>query len=59
VTTLAGKTLFVSGDIRDEAQVVRAVAQAVERFGGIDVCVNNASASTCPAPRRWRSGVMT
>ena len=32
------------GDIRDEAQVVRAVAQAVERFGGIDVCVNNASA---------------
>jgi len=28
----------------DEAQVERAVAQAVERFGGIDVCVNNASA---------------
>jgi citronellol/citronellal dehydrogenase len=23
---------------------MRAVAQAVERFGGIDVCVNNASA---------------
>ena len=32
------------GDIRDEAQVERAVAQAAERFGGIDVCVNNASA---------------
>ena len=32
------------GDIRDEAQVEAAVAQAVERFGGIDICVNNASA---------------
>jgi len=30
--------------IRDEEQVEAAVAQAVERFGGIDVCVNNASA---------------
>jgi citronellol/citronellal dehydrogenase len=39
-----GRTLPVVGDIRDEAQVERAVAQAVERFGGIDVCVNNASA---------------
>src|ERR1700748_1013462 len=28
----------------DGAQTVRAAAQAVERFGGIDVCVNNASA---------------
>ena len=37
-----GRALPVVGDIRDEAQVVRAVAQAVERFGGIDVCVNNA-----------------
>src|ERR1700747_3608903 len=32
------------GDIRDEDQVTRAVALTVERFGGIDVCVNNASA---------------
>ena len=31
-------------DIRDEAQVARAVAAAVERFGGIDILVNNASA---------------
>jgi citronellol/citronellal dehydrogenase len=34
----------IVGDIRDEAQVMNAVAQAAERFGGIDVCVNNASA---------------
>ena len=39
-----GRALPVVGDIRDEEQVARAVAQAVERFGGIDVCVNNASA---------------
>jgi citronellol/citronellal dehydrogenase len=39
-----GRALPIVGDIRDEAQVERAVAQAVERFGGIDVCVNNASA---------------
>ena len=32
------------GDIRDEEQVFAAVEQAVQRFGGIDVCVNNASA---------------
>jgi citronellol/citronellal dehydrogenase len=39
-----GHALPIVGDIRDEAQVAAAVAQAVERFGGIDVCVNNASA---------------
>jgi citronellol/citronellal dehydrogenase len=39
-----GRALPVVGDIRDEDQVAAAVAQAVERFGGIDVCVNNASA---------------
>ena len=31
-------------DIRDEAQIARAVAAAAERFGGIDILVNNASA---------------
>ena len=39
-----GSALPVVGDIRDEQQVQDAVAQAVERFGAIDVCVNNASA---------------
>ncbi len=39
-----GKALPILGDVRDEAQVAAAVEQAVERFGGIDVCVNNASA---------------
>ena len=39
-----GQALPIVGDIRDEAQVAAAVEQAVERFGGIDICVNNASA---------------
>jgi citronellol/citronellal dehydrogenase len=36
--------LPIVGDIRDEARVASAVAQTVERFGGIDLCINNASA---------------
>jgi citronellol/citronellal dehydrogenase len=44
IEAAGGSALPVVGDIRDEAQVLAAVAQAVERFGGIDVCVNNASA---------------
>ena len=39
-----GKALAIHCDIRDEEEVKAAVAQAVERFGGIDVLVNNASA---------------
>jgi citronellol/citronellal dehydrogenase len=39
-----GKALPILGDVRDEAQVAAAVEQAVAQFGGIDICVNNASA---------------
>ena len=39
-----GSALPIVGDIRDEGQVFAAVDQAVQRFGGIDLCVNNASA---------------
>ena len=39
-----GTALPIVGDIRDEQQVAQAVAQTVEQFGGIDLCVNNASA---------------
>jgi citronellol/citronellal dehydrogenase len=31
-------------DIRDEAQVTAAIDKTVDEFGGIDICVNNASA---------------
>src|SRR6266568_9217420 len=39
-----GKALAIQCDIRSDEEVQRAVAQAVERFGGIDILVNNASA---------------
>jgi citronellol/citronellal dehydrogenase len=39
-----GRALAVTMDVREELQVKAAVAAAVERFGGIDVLVNNASA---------------
>jgi citronellol/citronellal dehydrogenase len=39
-----GEALPIVGDIRDAGAVDDAVAQAVERFGGIDIVVNNASA---------------
>ena len=44
VEKAGGQALAVQVDIRDEAQVEAAVAAAVERFGGIDILVNNASA---------------
>jgi citronellol/citronellal dehydrogenase len=39
-----GACLPLQVDIRDEQQVLAAVQQVAERFGGIDVLVNNASA---------------
>ena len=39
-----GQALPIVGDIRDGESVTAAVAQTVEQFGGIDICVNNASA---------------
>ena len=44
VEAAGGRALAVRCDIREEDEVRAAVAQAVERFGGIDVLVNNASA---------------
>ncbi|MCZ6810187.1 MAG: SDR family oxidoreductase, partial [Proteobacteria bacterium] len=39
-----GKALPVVCDIRDDKAVKAAVAAGAEKFGGIDLCVNNASA---------------
>jgi citronellol/citronellal dehydrogenase len=39
-----GKALPIVCDIRFEDQVEAAVAKTVETFGGLDICVNNASA---------------
>lgn len=44
VEEAGGKALPCIVDIRDENQVKSAVESAVQKFGGIDILVNNASA---------------
>ncbi len=44
IEAAGGAALPIVGDIRDPEAVEAAVAATVERFGGIDICVNNASA---------------
>ena len=44
VEAAGGQALPLQVDIRDEDAVAAAVAQAVQKFGGIDMLVNNASA---------------
>ena len=44
IEAAGGRVLPVVGDIRDEAAVLEAVQRCVELFGGIDICINNASA---------------
>jgi citronellol/citronellal dehydrogenase len=39
-----GQALAIQTDIRHEGEVEAAIAKTVERFGGIDILVNNASA---------------
>ena len=44
IEAAGGKALPILCDIRHEDQVNEAVAKTVAAFGGIDICVNNASA---------------
>ncbi|MFZ3005822.1 MAG: NAD(P)-dependent oxidoreductase [Phenylobacterium sp.] len=44
IEAAGGKALPLIVDVRDEASVYAAVEKAVAAFGGIDICVNNASA---------------
>ena len=46
IEAAGGRALPIVGDVRDEETVAAAVRQTVERFGGIDAVVNNASAIT-------------
>jgi citronellol/citronellal dehydrogenase len=50
IEAAGGKALALKVDIREEAEVRMAAATAAERFGGIDIVVNNASAI-------WLAGV--
>ncbi|MCO8017809.1 SDR family oxidoreductase [Brevundimonas diminuta] len=55
-----GRAVAVQGDIRDEALAERLVQTAVERFGGLNIALNNAGAigANEPTPEialeRWR-----
>jgi len=44
IRAAGGEALPLVGDVRDADQVEKAVGETVERFGGIDIVVNNASA---------------
>jgi citronellol/citronellal dehydrogenase len=44
IEAAGGKALPLVVDVRDEASVQAAVEQTVAKFGGLDICVNNASA---------------
>ncbi len=50
IEAAGGRALPLACDVREESQVKGAIEQAVSRFGGLDVVVNNASAiSLTPA----------
>ena len=50
IRAAGGGALPIVGDIRDDEQVFSAVDHAVAEFGGIDMCVNNASAINLSGP---------
>ena len=54
IEAAGGEALAIVGDVRDDAPCSAAVAQTVERFGGIDIVVNNASAIDLAPPTRPR-----
>ncbi len=44
IRAAGGEALPIQCDIRDEDQIASAIAQTVEKFGGLDILINNASA---------------
>ncbi len=44
IEAAGGKALPIKTDIRNDEEVIAAVEKTVSAFGGIDICVNNASA---------------
>jgi citronellol/citronellal dehydrogenase len=58
IEAVGGQALAIVGDVRDDACVGDAIERTFERFGGIDIVVNNASAidvspSTTIAMKRY------
>jgi 3-oxoacyl-[acyl-carrier protein] reductase len=59
-----GRFECVAADVRDYAQVERALGRAADRFGGLDILVNNAGIGTfCEVaeqtPEQWREVIDT
>jgi NAD(P)-dependent dehydrogenase (short-subunit alcohol dehydrogenase family) len=58
----ARRAVFVEGDVRDWDEIGRVVTNTVERFGGLDVVVNNAGgsppASAATASPRFSSAIL-
>ncbi|HEY3736750.1 MAG TPA: NAD(P)-dependent oxidoreductase [Jatrophihabitans sp.] len=56
IEAAGGRAVASIGDVRNEEDVQRAVQAAIEHFGGVDICVNNASAiaetGTLDLPRK-------
>jgi citronellol/citronellal dehydrogenase len=50
IEAAGGRALPIVGDIRDDALVMEAVERTAATFGGIDICVNNASAIDLSGP---------
>ncbi len=44
IEAAGGKAFPIVCDIRSEEQVIEAVSKGADHFGGIDICINNASA---------------
>lgn len=44
IEAAGGQALPIVGDVRSDESISAAVRAAVDRFGGIDICINNASA---------------
>ncbi|GAA4471217.1 SDR family oxidoreductase [Phytohabitans houttuyneae] len=58
IRAAGGRAVPVVGDVRSDETIERAVRAAVDEFGGVDICVNNASVLDLSgtariAPRRY------
>ena len=49
IDAMGGKALPIQLDVRDADNILAAVKQCADHFGGIDICINNASAISLTA----------